>query len=252
VMVIPHSRLFMGRPGGADGTKRVVRLLAERFGVVPTALSEVRLTAERLKGARLILVPTPEMLEEPAAAALLAASRAGAKVLVTGAVEGDSYGRVTESLKALGIVDAGRALALHEPTTWAGVPFVTFEDLAQEKMRRAAGPSGAAFKGNVWHEPLPLEFAREPEPLVALLGVVLKGAGIETHPGTGGVAARLLVAPKAILAGVVNETPVDAVRQLTVEGRRVSVPVAAFRARLVLFERGTGKVLAATSGDPVR
>lgn len=251
VMVIPHSRLFMGRPGGADGTKRVVRLLAERFGVVPTALSELRLSAERLKGAKLILVPTPEMLEEPAAAALLAASRAGTKVLFTGAVEGDSYGRVGESLAALGVVDAGRAVALHEPTTWAGAAFVTFEDLAQEKMRRGSGPSGAALVGNVWHEPLPLEFAREPEPLAALLGAALAAAGVETHPGAGGVAARLLVAPKAILAGVVNETPVDAVRQLRVEGRRVSIPVAAFRARLVLLERDSGRVIVATEGPPI-
>ena len=93
VVVIPHSRIFMGRPGGPDATKRVVRLLAERFGVVPTALSEVRLTAERLKDAKLVIVPTPEFLQESAAAALLAASTAGARVLVTGAVEGDSYGR---------------------------------------------------------------------------------------------------------------------------------------------------------------
>ena len=111
VLVIPHSRMFMGRPGGPDATKRVVRLLAERFGVVPTALSEVRLTAERLKHARLVIVPAPEFLQESAAAALLAASKAGAKVLVTGAVEGDSYGRATESLKALGLLGAGRALA---------------------------------------------------------------------------------------------------------------------------------------------
>ncbi len=251
VVVIPHSRIFMGRPGGPDATKQVVRLLAERYGVVPTALSEIRLTAERLKGAKLVLVPTPEFLQESAAAALLAASQAGAKLLVTGAVEGDSYGRLTDSLKALGIVDKGRALALHEPTTWGGVRSVTFEGLAQEKLRRASGASPAAFTGNVWHEPLPLEFAREVEPLAALLGAALKAAGVETHPAAAGVAARLLVAPKAILAGVVNETPIDARRRLTVEGKPVEIPVAAFRGRLVLFERGTGKVLAATPGEPI-
>ncbi|HXY42061.1 MAG TPA: hypothetical protein VEQ10_20465, partial [Vicinamibacteria bacterium] len=166
VIVIPHSRMFMGRAGGADGTKRVVRLLAERFGVVPTALSEIRLSAERLKDAKLVLVPTPEVLQESAAAALLAATRAGTRVLVTGAVEGDSYGRTTESLKALGIVDAGRPLALHEPTGWGGAGTLTFEGLLQEKMRRASGPSPAALVGNLWHEPLPIELARETEPLV--------------------------------------------------------------------------------------
>ena len=251
VMVIPHSRMFMGRPGGADGTRRVVRLLAERFGVVPTALSEVRLTPERLKGARLVLVPTPEVLQESAAAALLAASRAGAKVLVTGAVEGDSYGRTTGSLRALGLVDAGRPLALHEPTGWGGASTLTFEGLLQEKMRRASGPSPAALTGNLWHEPLPIELARETEPLVALLGAALEAAGVPTHPAEGGVAARLLVAPKAILAGVVNETTSPARRRLTVEGKAVEVPVGACRARLVLFERGTARVLAATPGDPI-
>jgi hypothetical protein len=251
VVVVPHSRMFMGRPGGPDATKRVVRLLAERHGVVPTALSEVRLTVERLKGARLAIVPVPEMLEEGAARALVEASRAGTKILVTGAVEGDSYGRVTDSLHALGVVDPGRPVALYEPTTWGGARFVTFDGLAQEKMRRASGPSPALLRGAVWHEPLPLEFARETEPLVALLGAALRAAAVETHPGEGGVAARLLVAPKAILAACVNETPAPARRRLTVEGKPYVVPVDAFRGRLVLFERGTGKVLAATPGDAV-
>ena len=148
-------------------------------------------------------------------------------------------------------MDRGRALALHEPTAWGGVKTLTFEGLAQEKMRRASGSSPAAFTGSVWHEPLPVEFARETEPLVALLGAALKAAGVETHPGEGGVAARLLVAPKAILAGVVNETPADARRRLTVEGKPIEIPVGAFRGRLVLFERGTGKVLAATPGEAI-
>ena len=251
VVVIPHSRVFMGRPGGADATKRVVRVLAERFGVVPTALSEIRLTAERLRDARLVLVPAPEVLEESAAAALLAATKAGAKVLVTGAVEGDSYGRATPSLAALGIVDAGRPLALYEPTRWGNTGLASFEGLAQERMRRAATASLLSLDGPVWHEPLPLELAREPEPLAALLQAALQAAGIETHPGDGGVVARILKAPRAVLVGVVNETPDPARRRLTVEGRSVLVPVAAFGARLALFERGTGRLMALTPGEPL-
>jgi hypothetical protein len=247
--VVPHSRVFMGRPGGADATKRVVRLLAERFGVVPTALSEIRLSSERLRDARLVLVPAPEVLEEKAAAALLAATKAGARVLVTGAVEGDSYGRATTSLQALGIVDAGRPLALHEPTPWGSGGCATFEGLAQERMRRAGKPSLAALTGSVWHEPLPLELAREVEPITALLGAALRAAGIETHPGSGGVAARILVAPKAVLVVVVNETPDATRRRLRVEGRTLEVPVAALGARLALFERGSGKLIALSPSE---
>lgn len=65
------------------------------------------------------------------------------------------------------------------------------------------------------------------------------------------LAARLLGAPRALLAVCVNETPVAARRRLIVEVRAFDVPVGAGRARLVLLERGTGRVVAATPGDPV-
>ena len=119
VLVVPHSRLFLGRPGGIDATKVVVRLLSDRFGVVPTAISDLRLTAARLAGVKLVLVPSPEVLDERVAAALLAASKAGTKVLVTGAVDGDSYGLETPSLRELGLLGPARALALRESTPWS-------------------------------------------------------------------------------------------------------------------------------------
>ncbi len=99
---------------------------------------------------KLAIVPSPEMLDENAAAALLAASKAGTKVLVTGHVEGDSYGRETPSLQALGLLGESRPVALHE---WSGVgqaagegaktvgEEVTFENLAQHWLRRSTKPS---------------------------------------------------------------------------------------------------------------
>jgi hypothetical protein len=128
---------------------------------------------------------------------------------------------------------------------------VTFENLAQHWLRRGTKSSPGTLSGNVWHEPLPLDFARETEPLDALLTAALKAAGVPTHPAEGGIAARLLVAPKAVLVTCVNETPSAARRRVVVEGRPVEIPVAAFRSRLVLFERGTGKVLAVTPGDTI-
>ncbi len=172
-LVIPYARLFSGRPGGIDHTKRIVRLLAERHGVVPQALPDIRLTAEQLRDVKLAIVPSPEVLDEGAAAALLAASKAGTKVLLTGHVEGDSYGRATPSLQALGVLGESRPVALHETTTWGAAPgrpqWVTFENLAQHWLRRGTKAGQAALAGSVWHEPLPLDFARETEPLDALL-----------------------------------------------------------------------------------
>ena len=255
-LVIPYARLFSGRPGGIDHTKRIVRLLAERHGVVPQALPDIRLTAERLRGVKLAIVPTPEMLDEDAARALLEASKAGTKVLITGHVEGDSYGRATPSLQALGVLGEGRPVALHEATAWAAAPgsrqWVTFESLAQHWLRRGTKAGLTSLAGNVWLEPLPLDFARETEPLDALLAAALKAAGVPTHPAADGVAARVLVAPKAVLVVCVNETPSALGRRVVVEGRSVEISVGASRSRLVVFEKGTGKVLVATPGGAIR
>jgi hypothetical protein len=254
-LVVPYARMLSGRTGGIDHTKRIVRLLAERHGVVAQALPDIRLTAGQLRGVKLAIVPTSEVLDENAALALVEASKAGTKALVLGHVEGDSYGRATPSLQALGILGDSRPVALHETTGWGAaagqVRWLTFENLAQHWLRRGTEASPTALAGNVWHEPVPLDFARETEPLDALLTAALKAAGVLTHPAADGVAARVLVAPKAVLAVCVNETPAGALRLLNVEGRPVSVPVEAFRSRLVLFEKGTGKVLAATPGEAV-
>lgn len=250
VAVIPHSRLFMGRPGGAEGFKRMIRVLAECYGVVPTGLSELRLTPERLAAAKLVLVPAPLVLEDSAAEALLAASRRGAKVLVTGAVRGNPYGEIPEALDALGVVAPTRPLRLREQTRW-GDGWATFDRDLREQMERRVGGELGSLGGAVWHEPLPLEFAREEEPLAELLGAALEAAGMETHPDDDHVVARVLIAPRAFLVVVVNETDRDAERTVTIEERRVDIPVEANRSRLVLFERGSGRLIAATAGAPI-
>jgi hypothetical protein len=248
ILVIPHARLFAARPGDLEGTKRVVRLLAECYGVVPTALSDQRLSAARLAAARLVIVPSPELLDEPAAGALLSAANAGARVLVTGAVEGDAYGRRGRALEALGVLAPSRPLAQHEPTPW-GEGWATFDGLLGERLRASSARFDASAQ--VWHEPLPLEFAREPGPLANLLGAALKAAGIPARPSEDRVVARVLRAPRALLVVCINETAVAARHRVSIEGKTRVIPVPAGRARLVLFERGSGRVLVTTPGEPM-
>lgn len=259
VLVIPHARAFLGRTNAIDASKIVVRALAERFGVVPTGISDLRLTSKRLEGVKLAIVPAADVLDEAAAKALLDASKAGTKVLFTGPIEGDSYGRdadATPSLKALGVLGAHRPVAMHEKSAWSASGWVSFEGLLQESVRRAEKPSVATLSnapgGAVWHEPLPLELAREREPLVKLLDAALGAAQIPTSPGEWGVAARALIAPRGILMTVVNERPEASVRKVKADGRTFEIPVAALGARMVLVERGTGKIVAATPGDAIK
>ena len=242
VVVIPQSRQFMNRPGALDGYRRLIRILAERHGIVPTALSDLRLTSERLRDARLVIVPSLEFLNEDAAGALLGASQRGAKILITGAITGDVYGQVPPALAALGVVDRG-----------APVPFramvdglaATFDRGLQETLLRGAGTTRES--GNIWYEPLPLEHAREEEPMSRLLTRTLAAAGVETHPSSTGVTARLLLAPRSILGVFVNDTSSDAQREVTINGQRINVSVLAGRARLVLFERESGRIITQTN-----
>jgi hypothetical protein len=147
--------------------------------------------------------------------------------------------------------------SFREETSWGkdegGTGWATFDRDLREQLQRSEKPALDAFEGQVWHEPLPLEFAREEAPLADLLGQALAAAGVETQPGEAGsrVATRLLYAPRAVLAVLVNETAADTRRRLEVGGRSWHVPVAAGRARLVLFERGSGEVLVVTPGESV-
>jgi hypothetical protein len=247
ILVIPHARAFLGMTSALDASKHVVRALSERYGVVPTAISDLRLDVDRLKGAKLVIVPSPDVLDERAAKALLKASRGGTKVLVTGAIQGDSYGMETPSLRALGLLGPSRPVAMMEKSPWSASGWVAFEGLLQESARRADTPSlsgpQALATGSLWHEPLPLELARDREPLVKLLGAALAAAKVPTSPDGGGVAGRVLLAPKTALAVAVNERPEPATRKLLVDGRALDLPVRARGAAMALVDRATGKIL---------
>ena len=234
VVVVPQSRLFMNRPAALDGFRRMVRLMGERFGVVPTALSDLRLTADRLRHAKLVIVPSVEFLSADAAEALLAARRAGVKVLFTGAVTGDAYGAVSEAHRELGVVDRGRPVTVHEEGA-------TFDRNLQESLLRSELP------GTEWHEALPLEHAREAEPLRELLGRAFAAAGVEMHPSDSDVFARLLVAPRSIFGVFINDSASDAIRRMTIAGKPVDVSVPAGRSRLVLWDRSSGRIVVQTN-----
>ena len=136
------------------------------------------------------------------------------------------------SLAALGVVDPGRPVAFHEEGA-------TFDRNLQESLLRSSLPR------TEWHEPLPLEYARESEPFLALMRNALNAAGVATHPSDAGVTARLLYAPRSIFGVFVNDTTTDAMRRVMINGARVDVLVPAGGSRLVLWDRA-GKMIVET------
>ena len=247
-------------PAGSTTRSGVVRLLAERYGVVPQALPDIRLTAAQLA--------RREARDRTVAGDARRDRGGGAPGRVEGGHEGARHrprrGRLVRPRDAV----AARARPPRRGPA-GGAPRVggvgRHAGEGSEDRRRGghvreprpalAPPVDEAVARRahrlVWHEPLPLEFARETAPLDALLGAALKAASVATQPAEAGVAVRVLEAPKAVLVAVINETPAKTVRRAVVGGRTVSIPVEPLRSRLVLVDK-SGKVIADTPGEPVR
>ncbi|MBI3820238.1 MAG: hypothetical protein HY286_16210 [Planctomycetes bacterium] len=246
-VVIPHTRMFAGRQKGVDAVKEIVRSLTENFGIVPNVISELRLTSERLVPAKLVIVPCAEMLEDQAAVVLQAAARDSKKILFTGWMEGNPYGRVTSPFAALGVCDAGRPVALHEHNNYrefTNDAFITFDDNRGQWLRAGAGRDPLDFKQSVWHEPLPLEFAREPQALRGLLSIALKNAGVESRRTASPLTLQILKMPRASLVIAVNETPGDLERSAIVGGAELKFSVRAGRSKFILVDPRSGVVIA--------
>ncbi len=240
-IILPLSRLFAGRPLGLDAAKKLVRVLADHFAIFPTAISEYALTGERIDKAKLLILPVPGMLTDRVAAVLLKAAREGKKLLITGPLEGTPYGEITASLEKLGASYPCPAISLHEQT--GGGEWVTFDKGISQFLRKGT-VSTASFKTtNIWYEPLPLEFADQKEPLLALLKKALTNAGIAAGFSEIPLACRLLYAPAAILGICINETSHRLQKTFYFKKQRLSLTIEPGRSRLFLIRRSNGELL---------
>lgn len=256
VLVIPDSKLFSGTSNSMAGTQTIVRVLADNFGIVPAMISEFKLSGERLKGVKLIIVPDPKMISDSAALELFAASRNGTKVLFTGAVEGNQYGKLTDQFRMLGLNTKAVAVCRYEPTNWpsgkkGSERIVTFESGMSEYELKNDSPFLDTLRGNILNEPLPIEIAVEKEPLVAMLSAVLKYSELKPEISDTPIASGILETETAALIVCVNESSANLTREVSLDGRKFQIPVEAGRSRLVLVDRADGKIIVATEGKAV-
>jgi len=137
---------------------------------------------------------------------------------------------------------------------------VSFRGTKLERVERAVAGSEAARlhvvargKGRIIWCPLPVELSDDEMATAAVyraalqLATIAPAAGIEVTPATG-VLVRPLVFKDAILVVVSNETDREAVVRVRVPGaaQPVRITVPSERARMVLVERKTGRVVGTT------
>ena len=256
VLVIPDSKLFTGSSDAMAGVQTIVRVLAENFGIVPTMLSEFTLSESRLEGVRLVIVPSGGMICDSGAVELFKASQKGTKVLFTGAVEGNEYGKQTDQFRMLGLGNGSLPVSHYEPTNWSwgncgSNNLATFGSGKSENLRKSNAPFLDTLRGNILHEPLPIELALEREPLVAMLRAVLNYSGMQSDIKDNRVASRILETDNVALIICVNESSADVKREISFNGHKFEIPVNAGRSRLILLNRTDGKIIAATEGEPI-
>ena len=239
-ILIPHRRMWQGRPKADEGVRRVVKLLADRFGVAGQLISDQTCSDEALKGIKLVIVPTCEMLEPAAEMALKRMSDAGGLAVLLGPLEGDAFGRPLTALKGL---EGQRPLFNREETPWG---WATFDQTLNQGLRAGASTFDpkSAQKSNVWHVGLPLDYAREETPLIELLGLALQKAGIVANFKERPATTRTLKNNKAILVGIVSESSTEVSHTFSFGNFSTSLRVKPGRASLALLDTTTGAVLA--------
>ena len=100
-IVIPHSNMFSVRDTANTSTRRTIRSLEYGVGVATRTVSEYRM--ENIGDPKLIILPSPRVLNQKCWEVLLEKVEKGASLLVTGPIESDEYWRDTPRLQQFGI-----------------------------------------------------------------------------------------------------------------------------------------------------
>lgn len=246
-LVLPQTlQLSVFNRYAVEAQQKAVRALYYGARAAAYAVGEHQL--ELLGGPKLILLPSPWMLTEPAWQALLEAVRGGATLLVTGRFDLDQHFRPTGRQAAAGLDYQGRLLANREQrVSWpGGEAWFSFSGDKTTYLERAELASGESFArrpvgdGEILFFPLPLELSDDLEPLAEIYRWALAEAGVEpvydtalTDPGVVVVPTVLAEATLYVVASESSERQRIAFRDRR-SGRPVELELEPGRAAALL------------------
>lgn len=251
IVLIPHSKIFSGRKNGEISTRRIVRAFTDHLGITPYLISEYKLSYKQLSKAKLVVVPSVEFLDDECADILYNASLNGTKILFTGLVEGNAYGEFTYNISKLGLDNRSKPVSLFEKyislTGSENDEYpITFDNQQSEFIKKCSAEMFYS-NGNIFHEPLPVELAREKEPLIELLKNGLKLSGIEYLFNETPLSTNILDMMNHALVICMNESSIDATRDLKINNYNLRFNIGAGRSNLFLIEKNSGKIIAETN-----
>jgi len=254
VMVIPHSQMFSPRSFAHDATRRCVRAMYYHCGVPLQAVSEYTIGDYSLK-AKLIIVPSPGVLTDKCWDALLAASRRGATVAISGIIDADDHGLPVERSRLFNADANIESVSQSEDVSIGGQSFTTrFEGEKIQRIEKSVFPGNRILfqpygLGRFIWSPLPLELGDSMPALVAFYKHALTQSRISPVFSASSHSPSLLVLPSlfrdVVLYTFVSESDRDRMIQVTHLETRTRFPalVPAGRTAMVLLDRKSGTIL---------
>ncbi len=258
VMVVPHSNMFSTRNSATEATKNCVRAMEYHCRIGLRSVSEYTLRSLTTPP-RLLVFPSPSLIERDAWERLLTLVRSGSTLLVTGPIDHDPYLMPVARSTALGIGGTTAAVGAEEHLRIGGREYRL--GYRGEKMQRIEKfvPDGvepnAPFevpvgKGSVIWSPLPVEVSDSVGALAALYrfaadraGLASDLTGVSDDPS---VLVRSIKYREALLVAFVSEAagPRTITGTVAESGRKFSVAVPGRRTVINLHHRGDGSLIA--------
>jgi hypothetical protein len=249
-------------PWALEAQMNAVRALHYHCRVAGSVLAENQLAA--LGRPALVILPAPHALRDDSWQRLLEYVSAGGHLLITGSAERDPYWRAMSRLKALEIEAAPAPLLYRQGEILLGgqaVP-VSFAADRQEFMEYLRLPNGETFReleygrGRLYLAAYPVELAEGLEATASVYRHVLERAGIRPAFEGGGVSPGVLILPSLRESSVLYLMLSESAQEEAIHirdrstGAELRYHLPPGRARLVLLDRQTGRILA--EHDPSR
>jgi hypothetical protein len=262
-MVLPQTlQLSAFNAYSIEAQQKAVQALF--YGARSSAYAVGEYQIDLLGKPKLILLPSPWMLNQRAWEALLEAVQEGATLLITGRFDLDEHFRPTDRHREVGIDYEGQILETRENfVQWpAGEGWFSFSGDKTTFIDQAALPSGHTFTrqsvgaGEILFFSLPLELSDDIQLLADIYSWALEEAGVEpiysTDLDSPGIVISPTVLDKATLYVVASESslPQEVSFRDRRSGQEVEVELEPGRAAVVLVTN-EGEIPARYDSDGV-
>jgi hypothetical protein len=260
VLVIPHSNMFSTRNSATEATKNAVRALEYRCRIPVRTVSEYALPGPGTPQApRLLIFPSPGVIDREAWTKLSALVSAGSTLLVTGPIDDDRFLIPAGRSAALGVDGETVPVGAEEHLTIDGREYrLGYRGDRMQRLRKFV-PGGTSKpellalergSGRVIWAPHPVELSDSMEAMEALYRFASARAGltraVEFETGDPSVLARPVLFRDSIMLVFVSEAAGrrSVAGTLIESGSPFSVEVPARRSVVNFHDRKSGKVIA--------